>query len=116
MRLVLHFLVTALLIWAVATYGTGIGVSLAGPNTFISALIFAVILAIINMLLGSLLRTLGMPLNIVTLGLFSFIVTLIVIWVTDRLYDGISINGIVAYLVIAFVPMVTSAIVGSLKS
>ncbi len=103
------------LIWLVAHYGSGIGVSLSGPNTYISALIFAVVLAIVNLILGGVLRVVGMPLNILTLGIFSFIVTLIVIWVTDYMYDGIAIQGILAYLIIAFIPSITSAIVGSLK-
>jgi len=115
MKLIIHFLVMAGLVWLVAQYGTGIGVSLTGENTYVSALIFAIILSVVNLFLGNLLRAVGLPLTVITLGLFSFIVTLIVIWVTDSLYDGISIDGIVAYLVIAIIPAITSAIVGSLK-
>lgn len=115
MRYLLHFLVTAGLVWLVANYASNVWISLSGPNTYISALIFAIILAVINMILGTILRTIGFPLTVITLGLFSFIITLIVIWITDYLYWGISVNGIIAYLIIAFIPAITSAIVGSIK-
>lgn len=112
MKLIIHFLVTAALVWVVATYGTGLGIALSGENTFVSALIFAVILAIVNLILGGVLRIVTFPLNILTLGLFYFIVTLIVIWVTDYLYEGIKIDGIIAYLIVAVIPTVTGMIVG----
>ncbi len=116
MKLILSFLVTAGLVWAVATYGgSSLGIVLAGDNLFVSALIFAIILAVVNLILGGILRVVTLPLNVLTLGLFYFIVTLIVIWVTDSLYDGISISGILGYLIVAIIPAITGSIVGTFK-
>lgn len=110
MKTIIYFLVVAALVWLVANYwGSSIGVSL--ENSYSSALIFSIVLAVVNAVLWTLLRVLWMPLNVLTLWLFSFVVTLIVIWVTDKLYNWIEISWIVAYLVIAIIPALASFIV-----
>lgn len=115
MKYILHFLVTAWLVWLVATYGTSIGVVLSWENTFVTALLFSVILAVVNVVLGTILRVLTFPLALLTLGAFYFIVTLVVVWVADSMYDGITLNGIFAYIVVALIPTVTGTIVSMIR-
>ncbi len=109
MKTVLYFVISAALIWLVANYWTGIWISL--KDWYMSALLFALILSLINLLLGTVLRILWLPLNILSLGLFSFVVTIVVIWVTDYLYNGIEIKWFLAYLIVAFIPALASFIV-----
>lgn len=112
MKSVAYFLLVALLIWIVAVYGgSTFGISLSGGNTYISALIFAVVLAIVNVILGTILRVLTLPLNFLTLGLVSFLITLLMIYVTDSLVDSITISGLLGYLVMAAIPAIASAII-----
>ena len=106
----------ALLVWAAATYaGDTLGIVLSGSDTYVTALIFAVILSLINTLLGGFLRVVTFPLNFLTLGLVYFFITLFMIYVTDAMYDNIAINGFLGYIVIAFIPSVASLFMGRKK-
>lgn len=69
MRLLLHWLISALALWIVAHFVPGISVS--GPK---AALIAALVIGLINATLGLLLKVLTFPLTIVTLGLFWFVI------------------------------------------
>lgn len=73
------------------------------------------ILAVVNVVLGTILRVLTFPLALLTLGAFYFIVTLVVVWVADSMYDGITLNGIFAYIVVALIPTVTGTIVSMIR-
>jgi hypothetical protein len=66
-RLLLHWILSALAVWIVANLGIGITVS--GPK---AALIAAAVIGLINATIGLLLKILTFPLTIVTLGLFWF--------------------------------------------
>lgn len=81
----------------IRSYGTAIGVAL--------------VIGLLNATVGFLLR---LPLNILTLGLLSFIVRLIVtalmIKLADKFFSGFEVHGFMAALIIA----VVMAIVGTL--
>lgn len=69
MRLLLHWILSALAVWIVAKIVPGISVS--GPT---AALIAALVIGLINATLGLLLKILTFPLTILTLGLFWFVI------------------------------------------
>ena len=83
-----------------------------GQNTYISALIFAVILSLVNLVIGSILRIITFPFNILTLGLVSFLISLLMIYITDSFYDNIKITSFLAYLVVAIIPAFAGMMVG----
>lgn len=60
---------------------------------FTTALIFAVVLGILNLIVKPILQILGLPLTIITLGLFSLVINAIVILIADYFIDGMSIDG-----------------------
>lgn len=110
---IINFLVTAFLVFIVSNYILTDGINLS--NWYTSALIFAIILAIINSTIWLVLRIIWFPINFLTFWLFSFVITLFIIWLTDYIYSGIDVNGILSYLFIAFLPAITSAIISSIK-
>lgn len=113
MKSISYFLLVALFIWLAATYGqNSFGIILSGENTYVSALIFAVILALINLILGTILRIITLPFNFLTLGLFSFLITLLMIYVTDSMLQGIEVRGFIGYIVMAFIPAMAASFVG----
>lgn len=113
MKAIGYFLLVALLIWLAATYfGQSLGIELMGQNTYISALIFAVILSLVNLVIGSILRIITFPFNILTLGLVSFLISLLMIYITDSFYDNIKITSLLAYLVVAIIPAFAGMMVG----
>lgn len=108
MRSILYFFATAGLIWAVATYfGQHLGIHISGENTFVSALIFSVILSIVNLIIGTILRILTFPITLLTFGLFSGVVSVILIWMTDSFYDNIAISHFLGYIVVAMIPLIS---------
>lgn len=109
MRIIINFLASAFLVVLASKYILTDSITLV--NWFTSAIIFSIILAFINATIWTFLRVLGLPLNILTLGLFWFIITLIMIWLTDYLYNGIEIKWIFAHLFIAFLPALTWVVV-----
>ncbi|MDO4873835.1 MAG: phage holin family protein [Candidatus Altimarinota bacterium] len=113
MKAIGYFLLVALLIWLAAThFGQSLGIELTGQNTYISALIFAVILSLVNLVIGSILRIITFPFNILTLGLVSFLISLLMIYITDSFYDNIKITSLLAYLVVAIIPAFAGMMVG----
>jgi putative membrane protein len=65
-------------------------VILADPGT---ALIAAAILGIVNAILRPILLILTLPLNILTLGLFTFVVNGLMLGLVDSLVPGFDIRG-----------------------
>ncbi|HEX2535491.1 MAG TPA: phage holin family protein [Chitinophagaceae bacterium] len=82
-------------------------------RSFGTALAVAVVVGLLNATIGWILR---LPLNIVTLGLLSFVVRLVVtavmILLADRLFKGFEVRGFATALLVA----VLMAIAGTLIS
>lgn len=60
---------------------------------FMSALIFALILAVLNLIVKPILSILSLPITILTLGLFTLIINTLIVLLADKLTDGITIEG-----------------------
>jgi len=82
MQLLINLLVSGFAVFVTAYVLPGVRVS-----GFLTAIVVAIVLGIVNMLIKPILIILTLPLNILTLGLFTFI-----------------INGLLILLVSAFVP------------
>lgn len=83
MYFIFQFLISAGVIYLIARSGYIAGIEITGGYT--SALLFAVILGLVNLTLGTILRIFTFPIRLVTLGAFSFVITLIVVKVADEL-------------------------------
>ena len=94
---VLFLLAAALPSVSIKSYGTAIGVAL--------------VVGILNATFGWLMR---LPLNLITFGLLSFVVTLVVtaviIRIADKLFSGFEVKGWTA----AFLPAACIAVVGTI--
>lgn len=106
MSYLIQFLVTAGAIFALANSGQVEGIFL--ENGYISALIFAVILALVNLILGTALKIITTPIRFLTLGLFSFVISLIIVYVTDQFVPAVTLVGIIPVVAVAIVQAVTS--------
>jgi len=83
---------------------------------FGSALLAAVLIAVANATLGFVLRILTFPITILTLGLFSFIITVLMILLVDNIMDGFHTSGFFAAAILAIVVAIMKAIFGSVFS
>ena len=111
MKLILEILLMgfAMLIGSYVTPG----VTVDGLGT---AIIAAVLIALANGTLGLVLRFFTLPLNLVTLGLFSFIITVLMIRLVDSWMIGFSTSSFwsaaILAIAIALVKMLLDAIFG----
>lgn len=109
MRLLLRWLVSALTLMLVAYYIPGITVA-----SFYTALVAAIILGLVNALIRPLVVILTLPVNIVTLGLFTFVVNALMFWLASSVVKGFGVTGFMAAFWGALVMWLVSWIVNGL--
>ncbi len=68
-------------------------------TSFGAALIAALVLGLLNSVLRPILLLLTLPITVVTLGLFIFIINALVFWAAASLLPGLHVNGFVAALI-----------------
>jgi putative membrane protein len=68
-------------------------------KSFVAALVAAVILGLVNAVVKPILVVLTLPLTVVTLGLFLFVINAITIWLAGYLTPGFDVNGFLPALV-----------------
>jgi putative membrane protein len=79
-------------------------------KNFGTAITVAVVLSIINILIGWLLRLLAFPLNFITFGLFNFVIFAFLLWITDQLVEDFDIKGLATTLLAAVLISVINTI------
>jgi len=84
---IIHWIVNAVAIGLAAYLLPGVDVTLMG------AVVLAVVLALINIFLKPLINLLTLPLNIVTLGLFSLVVNALLILLAGMIVPGFVVTG-----------------------
>jgi len=94
MKILIRWLLLAAALLLVAHLYPGVQVT-----SFTSALIAAFVLGLLNTLLRPILVLLTLPVTLVTLGLFLFIINAAMFYMAARLLDGLSVNGFGAALI-----------------
>lgn len=89
-----NWVFSALAILVVATLVPGFSV-----NGFTTALIIALFLGILNALIKPVLLILTLPINILTLGLFTFIINAALIWLVAQIVKGFTLSGFAPALI-----------------
>lgn len=96
--LLINWLVMALAVLVTALVLPG--VSVAG---FISALLFALVLGLLNIFIKPLLLLLTLPINILTLGLFTLVINALLIMLAAAIVPGFRVDGFLWALVFGIV-------------
>src|SRR5919198_424376 len=109
MRLILHWLANALALLALPYIFTSIKV-----DSFVTALIVAVVLGLINTLIRPLIVLLTLPVTILTLGLFIFVINGLLFWAVGSLVPGFHVAGFWAGVFGAIVYSIISWILSAL--
>ncbi len=98
MFLILRLIITAAVVFLAAYYLPGVTV-----DSLWTALVVAIVLGIVNILIRPIFVLITLPLTILTLGLFSFIINAIMIWLVAALVPGFALSGFFAALLLALV-------------
>lgn len=91
-----NWILSAIVIFAIAQYLDGFQV-----DSFQTALIVALVLGIFNAIIRPIITILTLPINILTLGLFSFVISALLIMATDYFVPGFTVNSFIPALVAA---------------
>jgi len=86
--MLVNLLINTISIFAVSYILSGIQI-----DSFITALIVAVVMAVLNVTLKPLLILITIPLTVITFGLFLLVVNVLVLYAADFLIDGFHIAG-----------------------
>lgn len=93
MKLLLKWLLSAAALLFVAYVYGGVQV-----QSFGSALIAAFVIGLFNALLRPVLVILTLPVTVVTVGLFLFVINALMFWAAAGVLDGFHVNGFMAAL------------------
>lgn len=89
-------------------------------QSFTSALIAAFVIGLFNMVLRPVLVLLTLPVTLITLGLFLFVINALLFWAAASVLDGFHVNGfgaaLLGSLIYSAIMLVVDAAVKSLLS
>jgi putative membrane protein len=94
MKIFIRWLLLAAALLLVAQLGVGVSVA-----SFGSAMIAALVIGLLNTLLRPILVLLTLPVTILTLGLFLFVINALMFYFAASVLEGFHVTGFVAALV-----------------
>ncbi|MBT8281924.1 MAG: phage holin family protein [Muriicola sp.] len=89
MKLILRVLLSALAVVLLANLLGGVQV-----DSFVTAIIVAVVLSLLNFIVKPILVIFTLPVTILTFGLFLLIINAVIILLADQLVSGFSVDNI----------------------
>lgn len=111
MTILINWILSALVIFVLSNILPGVHV-----NDFLSALIVALVLGIINAFIKPVILILTLPINIVTLGLFTLVINAFLIMVTGYIVAGFRVDGFLSALIFSIALSIVNMFFGTLKS
>lgn len=94
MKLLLRWLLLAAALLLVAYLYPGVSVA-----SFGTAMVAALVLGLLNTVVRPLLVLLTLPVTLLTLGLFLFVINAAMFWAAATVLEGFNVNGFVAALI-----------------
>jgi putative membrane protein len=94
MKIILHWIILSVAVWATTQIISGISV-----NPLYVTLIVGACLTLFNMFIRPIINVLTLPINIVTLGLFSLVVNGLLFWYLGNVIRGFTVTTFTAAFV-----------------
>lgn len=98
MAFIIKILVTAIALFITAQILNGVKI-----KSFGTSILAALVLTLLNMVLNPVLQILALPVTILTLGLFAWVINAAMIYITSKLLDGFEITHFGWALLFGFV-------------
>jgi len=111
MRFIIEILLTGLAVALAAYIVPGVTV-----NGYLTAIIVGVLLALSNATIGFILRVLTFPINLLTLGLMSFIITVLMVLLVDNLMGDFHTKSFLSAAIFALVLSTLKILFGSINN
>jgi putative membrane protein len=94
MKLLMKWLLSAMALLAVAHFYSGVEV-----QSFTAALIAAFVIGLLNTIVRPILVVLTLPVTIISLGLFLFVINALMFWAASSLLDGFLVRNFTAAMI-----------------
>ena len=111
MRFIVNILITAVIVFVLS--------KLLSPHVHINdmttAIVFALVLAVLNFVVIPLIIILTLPLTIVTLGLFLLVINVIIIVLADYFVSGIRIDSFLWAFIFGLLLTIVSTLLNKLE-
>ena len=88
MNLIIRLLITAIVAFLLTKILPGVHF-----DGFSTAIIFAIVLGLLNLFVKPILNLFGLPLTIITLGFFALVINAIIILIADYFIDSMVVDG-----------------------
>jgi putative membrane protein len=108
MKLIIKWLLSAAALLLVAYLYSGVQV-----NSFTAALVAAFVIGLFNIILRPVLVVLTLPVTLVTLGLFLFVINALMFWAAAYVLDGFQVSGFVGALLGSLIYSVLGIVIES---
>ncbi len=109
MKMILKLFVNALALIGTAWIVPGISI-----DSIWTAIIAAIVLAIINIIIRPIMLFITIPINILTLGLFTFVINALMLWLASLLVSGFAVSGFVSAILGAVILAIISTLLHTL--
>ena len=103
---ILKFVLTAVLVYGLSTVLPGVALSGVG-----GAAILVIVLGILNAVVKPILKLIGFPITVLTLGLFLIVINVIIVMLADKLMDSFSVNGFMSALIFSIALSLVNSVV-----
>lgn len=111
MALLISIIVNALSVMIAAYIIPGVTV-----DSFLTAVLVTIVMGFMNAIVKPILTVLTLPITVLTLGLFLFVINLIILYLVDAVIPGFEIGGILSAILFSIVLSVIGSITNGLAA
>lgn len=106
MGFLLKFILTAIITYALAAFLPGSYI-----DGFGTAVLLVIVLAVLNAVLKPILKILGFPITVLTLGLFLLVINAVIVLVADWMLPGFKLEGFFSAVLFSIVLSLATSVV-----
>ncbi len=106
MQILINWIVSAMVVFSIAYIMPGVSVA-----DFTTSVVVALVLGIINAFLKPILLILTLPINILTLGIFTFVLNALLILLVSKIVPGFVVDGFLTALIFGIILSIANALV-----
>lgn len=105
MKVIIKLIATAIIVSLLSYFLPGVSV-----DGFGSSIVVVIVLAVLNFLVKPILQLIAMPINILTLGLFLFVINALIIMLCGSIVTGFQVNGFIPALLFSLILSILQSI------
>lgn len=111
MRILINLIVTAFIVFLLSNFLPGVSV-----DGFGASVVVVIVMTILNIFVKPILQIISIPITILTLGLFLFVINAFIIWLCSVLVGGFHVESFWSALLFSLVLSIVQSIMGGVMT